>query len=62
MRSHSSSVAPDTSIAQASAPTHDSRRSGCRDASSSTVAIAEGPASSGTASGKIIGSRPSGTP
>ena len=62
MRSHSSRIAPDTAIAPASAPTHDSTRSGWREASSSTVAIADGPASSGTASGKMKGSRPSGTP
>jgi len=60
MRSHNSSAAPETAIAHASAPIQVSMRSGWRDASSSTVAIADGPARSGTASGKISGSRPSG--
>ena len=42
MRSHSISTAPDTSMAQVSAATQVIVRSGWREASSSTVAIAEG--------------------
>ena len=58
IRSAPISTAALNSIATVSAPIQASRRSGWREASSSTVAIADGPASSGTASGKISGSRP----
>ena len=51
-----------TAMLTARAVPYRPRRSGWRDASSSTVAIADGPASSGTASGKISGSLPSGVP
>ena len=62
MRSQASSTRPEIAIATVSASTQVITRSGWREASSSTVAIAEGPASSGTASGKMKGSRPSGVP
>ena len=62
MRPASNSTAPEISIATHSAPTHSISRPGWRDESSSTVAIADGPASSGTASGKISGSRPGSRP
>ncbi len=58
MRSAASSTLPDTAIASVSAPTQDHSRSDWREASNSTLAIADGPASSGTASGKTKGSRP----
>ena len=57
MRSAASSTTPLTASAAVSAPIQVTRCSGWREASSSTVAIADGPASSGTASGKMNGSR-----
>ncbi len=57
-----SSNPPVTATAELSAPTQVQISPGWREASSKTVARADGPASSGTARGKIKGSRPPSPP